>query len=95
MSLATLLRSHEAPPVIDYLSIDTEGAEYLILQNFPFHEYTFLTLTLEHNSLLSAKNALRALLEKNGYQLARDGRHDDFYYHPSIIRRLASVENSA
>ena len=33
--LARVLRDFQAPPVIDYLSLDVEGAEYMILNGFP------------------------------------------------------------
>lgn len=49
ITLFELLKQHNAPSIIDYLSIDTEGTEYDILKNFDFSKYTFLTLTIEHN----------------------------------------------
>ena len=60
--LEHLLRTHGAPQVIDYLSLDVEGAEWSVLRDFPFGEFTFLALTIER------PNAdLMALLEKNRY----------------------------
>jgi hypothetical protein len=37
------------PPVIDYWSLNTEGSEFAILKSFPFDEYSFRVLTVEHN----------------------------------------------
>ena len=34
---------------IDYLSIDTEGSEFLILKNFDFQKHTIKLITVEHN----------------------------------------------
>lgn len=34
ISLRDLLRTHDAPVRIDYLSIDTEGSEFAILDSF-------------------------------------------------------------
>ncbi|HRH94135.1 MAG TPA: FkbM family methyltransferase, partial [Candidatus Peribacteria bacterium] len=48
--LADILQAHGAPPVIDYLSMDVEGAELSILRTFPFDRYRMLTMTVEHNS---------------------------------------------
>jgi FkbM family methyltransferase len=88
-TLESVLDEHSAPSVIDYLSIDTEGAEYRILKDFPFDRYTFLTLTIEHNSQEPARTMMRDLLASKGYVLAVEGRHDDFFYHPSIEKRLS------
>ena len=49
ITLLQLLNKHNAPVVVDYLSIDTEGAEWEILRDFDFSKYTFLTITVEHN----------------------------------------------
>jgi hypothetical protein len=64
ITLETLLRMNNAPKVVDYLSLDIEGAEYFVLERFPFHEYTFKTMTIER-----PKEQLRKLLEQNGYKL--------------------------
>ena len=49
-----------APKVIDYWSLDVEGAEELVLRATPFEEYTFLVITIERptpacHGILSAK----------------------------------------
>lgn len=86
VSLVSLLREYNAPRVIHYLSIDTEGSEFDILRTFPFSEYTFLTITAEHNSVPGARDQMRQLLLANGYRIAREGRVDDFYVHESFKR---------
>lgn len=48
-SLASVLREKGAPRVMDYLSLDTEGSEFAILSTFPFGEYAFRLMTIEHN----------------------------------------------
>jgi FkbM family methyltransferase len=58
VTLASLLEEHHAPAVIDYLSLDTEGSEYLILKNFPFDRFRFRVVSIEGescNDLLRSK----------------------------------------
>ncbi len=37
---------HSAPHQIDYLNIDVEGAEWLILEKFDFNKYDILLITV-------------------------------------------------
>jgi FkbM family methyltransferase len=64
VSLADLLRQHNAPSSIDYLSIDTEGSEYEILSNFDFSHRSKL-ISVEQNSKTEPK--IEALLTSKGY----------------------------
>ena len=66
ISLIDLLRKHKAPKHIDYLSLDTEGSEFKILNSFDFNEYTFGVITCEHNYERD-RIAIYDLLTKNGY----------------------------
>jgi FkbM family methyltransferase len=61
-TLANILEEHKAPEVIDYLSIDVEGAETRILADFPFNKYTFNSMTIELPS-----EFLHNLLIEQGY----------------------------
>lgn len=47
MTLMNLLKLHNAPKEIDYLSIDVQGAEWLILKDFDFNEYDILLITVD------------------------------------------------
>jgi FkbM family methyltransferase len=67
ISLQDLLVKFNAPSVIDYLSIDTEGSEFEILENFDFDKYKFRTITCEHNNT-STRESVYELLTKNGYK---------------------------
>jgi len=67
VSLRDLLMTHNAPKAIDFLSIDTEGNEFSILQDFDFNEYTFNVICVEHN-YTNARDQLFKLLVKNGYK---------------------------
>ena len=81
VTLQDILRMFSAPKVIEYLSLDIEGAEHIVLENFPFDEYTFLSLSVER-----PKDSLVAQLKENGYVYLKDhGPHgDQFYIHSSL-----------
>ena len=66
LSLNDFLFNYNAPNVIDYLSMDTEGSEYAILKNFNFDKYKFKVITIEHNYSKNRKKIF-SLLTKNGY----------------------------
>lgn len=70
ISLSDLLKKHNAPRTIDYLSIDTEGSEYEILKEFDFSQYDIKVITVEYNekreelfNLLTKQNFVRKFVE--------------------------------
>lgn len=67
ISLLDLLKAHGAPPVVDYLSIDTEGSEYEILEAFDFASHDVRLITVEHNHGPNQAK-LHALLSAKGYR---------------------------
>ena len=81
VSLNDLLVEHKAPQTIEYLSLDTEGSELVILQNFDFKKYCVRVITVEHNYQEHARQAIFDLLASNGY--VRKYEHislfDDWY----------------
>lgn len=80
ISLEDLLSKYNAPNDIDFLSIDTEGSEYEILQNFNFQKYKFRTVCVEHNFTVH-RELLYELFTKNGYTRKWEtvSGHDDWY----------------
>jgi FkbM family methyltransferase len=79
--LVEILREQLAPPLIDYLSIDVEGAEERILGSFPFESYRFHCMTVER-----PKPALRKVLADNGYVVIKEiPGYDVFYVHRSFM----------
>ena len=47
VSLPTLFRKFDVPHQIDYLSLDIEGAESLVMRDFPFGDYVMKLMTVE------------------------------------------------
>lgn len=78
-TVADILEKAKAPPFIHYVSLDTEGAEYLILQAFPFSKYKVGALTIEHNFEEPKRTNIRKLLESNGYRFVKQQIVDDWY----------------
>ena len=80
VSLWTLFEKLNVLSVVDYFSLDIEGAELYTMEKFPFHKYTFLVMTVER------PRKLRPLLEENGYVYVKDHGTfgDELYIHRSI-----------
>ena len=82
ITLLDLLNRYDAPNVIDYMSVDTEGSEYGILNTFfnqNNNKYIIRTLTIEHN--FTMRDKILGLMTSNGYErkFTDISRWDDFY----------------
>ncbi len=86
ISLTELLEKYNAPFVIDYLSIDTEGSEFEILGNFDFSKYQINFISCEHN-FTKTRSQIQQLLESNGFRrvLVDLSRFDDWYVNDSLF----------
>ncbi|MCR9126412.1 MAG: FkbM family methyltransferase [Rhodobacteraceae bacterium] len=80
ISLNDLLDQHDAPDVIDYASIDTEGSELDILGAFDFNRRAFRVMTIEHN-FAPQREGIHSLLSSHGYTRVLEdvSRFDDWY----------------
>jgi hypothetical protein len=91
VTLRDILERFHAPAVIDYFSLDIEGAETFVMEAFPFDQYRCNVLTVER-----ADPRLRTLLEDNGYvqmkQLKKWG--ETLWMHSSIIHDSSIVDLS-
>ena len=63
VSISTLFKETNVPDTIDYFSLDVEGAESLVMSDFPFEKYKFKIMTLER-----PKDDLKDLLRNHGYK---------------------------
>ena len=81
LSLKDLLIKHNAPKVIDYLSIDTEGSEYEIISNFDFESYLIKIITIEHNYEEKQRELIKQKLNSAGYvrKYSEISHQDDWY----------------
>lgn len=62
-----VLEDCNAPKIIDYLSIDVEGAEERVISVFDFEKYSFLCITIERPTRF-----LRDLFEDQNYVLIKE-----------------------
>lgn len=75
-----LLDEVEAPKHLDYLSLDVERAETLVMASFPFSRYTISILTIE-----SPEATLRHRLKAHGYlRICRLG-YDEVWAHKRTV----------
>ena len=83
------MRQYDAPNVIYYLSIDTEGSELEILNSFGFDEYVIRVITVEHNHS-DKRIQIHELLTSKGYKRVFDlfSMYDDWYVRTPEVRHI-------
>lgn len=80
ISLEDLLLEADAPTDIDYMSVDTEGSEFMILEAFHFDRWNVKLLSVEHN-FTPMRDKLYDLLISKGYRRKwpEFSKFDDWY----------------
>lgn len=96
-SIDKILIEFNCPKIIDYISLDVEGHEYNVLEMFPFSEYKFILMTVEHNLYLGSdanKKKINEILTKNGYSIYRENvehmgyQFEDWYINNNYLEIL-------
>jgi hypothetical protein len=84
-TLVDVFRRYKVPSLIDYLSLDVEGAEMYIMSSFPFDRHRIKIMTVER-----PKGDLIELLQTNGYVLLSQLSHwgETLWCHESIKSTL-------
>ena len=88
ISLNDLLEKYQAPSLIDYLSIDTEGSEYDILKEHDFSRHKFRIITCEHNYTPMRDKIYELLMAKGYVRKFEDISEVDDWY---ILRQMESA----
>jgi FkbM family methyltransferase len=88
-SLTDILIENNAPENIDYLSIDTNGSEYKVLEGIDFSKYKFGVITVKNSLIEEKQNRIKEILTSNGYSKQQtvmmvDNITDDIYVPNSI-----------
>jgi len=63
VSIRTIFEKAKVPSIIDYFSLDVEGAETFVMAKFPWDKYKIRFMTIER-----PKDDLVKLLNEKGYQ---------------------------
>ncbi|NOX39472.1 MAG: FkbM family methyltransferase [Alphaproteobacteria bacterium] len=86
ISLNDLLDEYDAPDLIDFISIDTEGSEFDILSAFDFSKRRVNMFTIEHN-FQPRRDQINSLMQENGYvrRFAEMSRFDDWYIRNDLV----------
>lgn len=69
--------------MIDFLSLDIEGAEYIALKLFPFDEYIFRCMVIERPN-----RQLNLLLHRHNYRQVAHLNYDVVYMHADFLNEL-------
>jgi FkbM family methyltransferase len=89
VSLNDLLEQNKSPRHIQLISIDTEGSELEILENFDFNKYYVELFFIEHNYSVH-QGKIDSLLESKGFKkfLPSVSQFDGWYINQEIEDRL-------
>ena len=84
--LSEALARAGTPPIIDYLSLDIEGHEYIAMSTFPWANYTVRALTVERPDA-----QLLALFREHGYRYLCGNNNvgDQLWVHPTLVSHRA------
>jgi hypothetical protein len=92
ITISDIFKKFDVPSVIDYFSLDIEGAETFVMESFPFDHYRINVVTVER-----ADQRLCELLQLNGYvqmkQLKKWG--ETLWIHSSIIHDSSILDLTA
>ncbi|CAB9508223.1 Inherit from NOG: Methyltransferase FkbM [Seminavis robusta] len=87
--LLEILQRYKAPRIIDYLSLDVEGAEEYIMEIFPLEDYQVHVMTIERPS-----ERLQTFLKQHGFgmvqKITRWG--ETLWAHESFLRAQRQQE---
>jgi len=97
VSINSIFSAFSAPPTIDYLSLDIEGAELHAMSSFNFSTWKIMSLSVERPS-----EALQQLLSREGFiYVCNSGPWDMFFVHSTfpdfeeaVLRIVASAHVS-
>mmetsp|Transcript_28609 Transcript_28609/g.33251 ORF Transcript_28609/g.33251 Transcript_28609/m.33251 type:complete len:347 (+) Transcript_28609:101-1141(+) len=81
-----ILEKFNAPKVIEYLSLDVEGAEFLVMEGFPYDKYRFKVMTIER----PLQNLVDLLIQNDYVYLAANNEDgmETSWCHKSFVNEI-------
>lgn len=76
ITMNDILLKSNAPKIIDFLSLDTEGAEFEVLNGIDFNRFKFRYLLIETNNFIKLK---KFMLNKN-YKYIKKFNYNDYFF---------------
>ena len=67
-------------PIVDYFSLDVEGAELGILKTIPWDKVDIRVLTIEFNNRQEDKDKMMDFLRQKGYRLEQQIMEQDLVF---------------
>ena len=91
VTLNDLLEQNGAPDHVDYISVDTDGSEPMIMRAFDFSKNSATIWSIEHNQE-PWRDEIRQLMESHHYQRVLDkfSGYDDWYVQTSVLERFTT-----
>jgi FkbM family methyltransferase len=91
VSLNDLLEQNDSPSVINFMSIDTEGTEFKILNQFNFEKYNVGVICVEHNFTELTRKNIYDLLLRNGFErvFTEYSNFDDWFVSRNLSDMMA------
>jgi len=89
VSLNDLLEQNGAPSKVDYISIDTDGSEPMIMRAFDFARHGASVWSIEHNQE-PWREEIHDLMQKNGYSRVCEkfSKYDDWYVANGVLEDM-------
>lgn len=80
-TVSTMLQEagSNVPAVIDFASLDVEGAEMTVLETFPFDKHCVRTWTIEHNGEEPKRTEIQKFMQGHGCALSTSVQVDDYF----------------
>jgi FkbM family methyltransferase len=93
VTLQDALAAQNAPSIIDYVSIDTEGSEEEVLRGLNLADRRVKVFTIEHNGEEQRRRRFAHILQPHGYVriLSDLSLVDDWYVHETLCRDFLAL----
>jgi hypothetical protein len=88
ITMQDLYRKYKLPSYMDFLSVDTEGAEVEIFSNMNLDHYRYGVISFEHNLDGNVKQFIGQLLSAHGYRFSTSmglGGIEDVYISEGLL----------